>query len=516
MWDRLVQVDPSAGSSLQSQIREALVSAILDGHVSPDLPLPSSRRLAQMLGIGRNTVVLAYQHLEDEGYLTARERSGYFVNPNILSGRVSVESVLADTSVDWPSRFRLQPSTQRNIVTPRDWRNYPYPFLYAQPDDNLMPLSDWRECCREGLSVQSMRGRVDDWFDFDDPMLVKQIQTRLLPRRGVFVSRDEILVTMGAQNALYLIAELLVGESQTVGIEEPGYPDARNIFASRSQRLRPLAVDSEGLIVDPSMDGCDLVYVTPSHQSPTMVTMSLQRRQALLEAAERQDLLLVEDDYESESNFLGDPTAALKSMDRSGRVLYVGSLSKTLAPGLRMGFLVASAELIREARALRRLVLRHPPANNERTLALFLSQGYHDALICRLSQVYRARWHAMKAALDQHLPMASYLPSSGGSAFWVRGPAGLCARELQKQAARRGVLIEPGDVHFLEPNPPHDFFRLGFSAVPEEHIEPGIRLLAEALTSLSTPSATVASARPAVERCPTLYSGHTCKSTRDT
>src|SRR3546814_1706765 len=160
-----------------------------------------------------------------------------------------------------------------------------------------------------------------------------------MPRRGIKAQPHEILVTLGAQNALYLIAELLGGPGKVLAVENPGYVDVRNIFGLHGTELKPIPVDSDGMVVDERLDGCTCAYVTPSHQSPTTVTLPLERRMALLERAQRGDFLIIEADYEAEANFLHAPTTALKAMDRSGRVIYVGSFSKSLGPGLRMGYM---------------------------------------------------------------------------------------------------------------------------------------------------------------------------------
>lgn len=485
MWRELFRLSPSSDRNLQRQLREQLVAAILDGHLPIDHALPSSRELARQLGVARNTVVLAYQHLVDEGFLIARQRRGYFVNRDMLRGRVAADRGDIESpapkraaAIDWPSRYRFVPSRQRNIHKPANWEQFQYPFVYGQPDPALIPVADWRDCARQALSVGSIRESARDRVDADDPLLVEQIQTRLLTRRGIWVSTDEILVTLGAQHALYLLASLLVSERDTVGIEDPGYPDARNIFLRHTSRVVCLPVDESGVRVDDAMAACDYVYVTPSHQAPTTVTLASDRRAMLLDQAAADDFLIIEDDYEAETNFASEPTPALKASDRGGRVIYIGSLSKTLAPGLRVGFMVGPPDLIREARALRRLMVRHPPSNNQRMVALFLSLGHHDALINRLTQSYGERWQAMADSLERHLPETHAMPAFGGTSVWVRGPRGLDCNELYERALTRSILIERGNVYFCSSRPPGNYFRLGYSSIPVDRIEPGIRELA--------------------------------------
>lgn len=491
MWNRLFQLSAQSGMSLQGQIRQMLVSAILDGQLPVNTPIPSSRELADQLGVARNTVVLAYQQLADEGYLVSRERSGHFVNPGILGGKVAKRSApeepAADSAPDWSARFRFRPSAQRNIVKASDWQKFPYPFLYGQFDASLFPISDWRECCMKALSVMDIRDWAPDLIARDDASLVQQIRTRVLPRRGVWAAEDEVVVTVGVQQALYLLADLLVSAETTVGMEDPGYPDARNIFASRTSRLIGLPVDGEGLVIGDALKQCDYLCVTPSHQCPTTVTMPLERREALLRLAETADFVVIEDDYESENSYSGTPIPALESLDRNDRVIYIGSLSKTFAPGLRLGYIVGPRELIREARALRRLMLRHPSAFVQRSFALFLALGHHDALLRRLSIAYRERAQALAEAIARHLPETTHVPITGGASCWVTGPEGLDARALAEAAAARGVLIEPGDVFFMAEPPPGNCFRLGFSSITLDRIEPGIRLLAELMRQVAAP-----------------------------
>ena len=235
-------------------------------------------------------------------------------------------------------------------------------------------------------------------------------------------------------------ADLLMREGTRVGIEEPGYPDARNIFALRTSAIVPLPVDAQGLPVDERLAGLNYVYATPSHQCPTGVTMPLARREALLARAQAEDFVVIEDDFESENRFDGEPFPALKSLDRNDRVIYVGSLSKSLAPGLRIGYAVGAAPLIAELRALRRLMLRHPSTLVQRAFALFLSLGHHDAQLRRLAAVQRERCALVLDALARHAPGCSVVPVSGGGSCWVSLPEGIDVGEFAARAEARGLM----------------------------------------------------------------------------
>lgn len=473
-------LDPHDGTPLQTQLRRQMVAAILNRQLPAGEAVPSSRGLSKQLGISRATVVLAYQGLVDEGYLVSRARSGLYVNPDFVAPAAAADDPHLPTpeQMDWRARFARHLSSQRNISKPVDWQRYPYPFVYGQIDPTLFPLAEWRDCSRLALSRLALSDWVGDLVKADDPLLVEQLRTRVLPRRGIQAGADEILITAGAQNALWLLSSLLLDESKRVGVEDPGYVDARNIFSLRTGAVRPLKIDRDGLVVDRQLDGIDYLYVTPSHQSPTTVTLPLARRLALLERAAEIGMAIIEDDYEAEANYLGRTMPALKSLDRSGQVIYIGSLSKSIAPGLRLGYLIGPKALVQEARELRRLVLRHPPANNQRCVALFLANGHFDALLHRLSLVYRERWAAMNEALERHLPGWSRAPTFGGTSFWIEGPPGFDAGALAEAALEQGVVIEPGAVHFMALDPPRNCFRLGFAAMDKERCEAGVRRLA--------------------------------------
>jgi len=481
LTEYLFQLPNHTQGTLQTRIQEMLVNSILEGHLAPDTPLPSSRKLARQLSVARNTVVFAYQHLVDEGFLVSRERSGFFVNGDILKGRVQPSRPKAHSAsvVQWQQKLVIKPGQFRQNEKPANWSKYPYPFICGQYDQQMFPIADWRECCREAASISAIHHWAKDQIDQDNTELVDQIHKKLLPRRGVWAETDEILVTLGAQQGIYLASQLLLNQDSTVGFESPGYVDAENTFSVFTRNLKALEVDSQGLIPDQRFAVCDCVYTTPSHHYPTTVTMPKSRRLELLERARQHDVLVIEDDYESEFNYVGDPTPALKSLDQDGRVIYIGSLSKTLAPGIRLGFMVGPKEFITQARALRRLMMRHPPSNNQFIIAQFLKRGYHDALINRLGHTLHQRWKILGDLIEKRFPGDSQRPAFGGSAIWVEGPKTLDSTELLGRASKVGILFEPGEVFFYGADKPRHFFRLGFSSIATDHIEPGIEKLLE-------------------------------------
>lgn len=496
LWERLFEKASAPNLSLQGRVRQMLVSAILSGHLPPGMPVPSSRYLADQLRIARNTVVFAYQQLVCEGYLVSRERSGHFVSDTVMEGHsgsvadaLAADAPVADATaaasreaggVRWDERLRFRPTRQRNITKPRDWQKQPYPFVYGQFDQDLFPTAEWRECCIKALSVLDIRSWAPDLITHDDPALIEQIRTQVLPRRGVWADAEEIVITVGAQHALYLLADLLVNEDTVVGMEDPGYPDARNIFASHTRHLLPLPVDEQGLRTGTHLLGCDYLFVTPGHQCPTTVTLSMERRAALLAMARQADSLIIEDDFESESRWGEGAIPALKSLDRDGRVIYVGSLAKSFAPGLRIGYIVAPPALAAELRALRRLMLRHPSAYIQRAFSLFISLGHHHSLLRRQSQAYQKRGAELAQALARHLPDFTAIPITGSSSCWLQGPPWLNAAALSEAALAEGVVVEPGDVFFMDgANAPRNFLRVGFTSIRPEHIEPGIARLAK-------------------------------------
>ena len=489
-WAQLFELPDTPNLPLQARLRQAVVQAILDGRLSSGAALPSSRELAQLLSLSRNTVTSAYLQLMDEGFLQARPRSGVFVAPNARPISALPAESLVGTSgqsgraPEWSARVLRSLVDQPTLAKPERWRQYPYPFVYGTYDPQLFPTEDFRECCSRSLARSQLPHWTPDFETDDVPDLIEQIRTRLLPKRGVFALPSEIIVTVGAQHAYYLLADALFDETKRVGLEEPGHPHARTSFSLRSPRWVEIGVDDEGLIVD-ALPAVDYLFVTPSHQSPTTTTLSLERRQWLLRKAELQDFVIIEDDYEAENLYEGEPMPALKSLDKTGRVIYVGSVSKSLSPVLRLGYIVAPRALIKELRAIRHAMVRHPSAFLQHAYALFLALGHHESHARRVNMAMQERLGVAAQALHQHLPDFEFTLPQGGASIWVRAPAWVDAAELASIARGHGVLIEAGDVFFAKPPYPCPFFRLRLSSIAAAQIPAGIRALGLAVDELA-------------------------------
>lgn len=492
MYNLIFKLDPLLGTSRQGQVREMIVSAILERSLQPGDRLPSSRELASQLGLSRNTIIFAYKALQDDGYLTARHRSGFYVSDDAPvsqldeTGRAAHKRRVPQADqIGWERRLLSTYDDIRVLQKPLNWREYTYPFVYGQADQTLFNHSEWRDCARQALGLRNFAITAGDFGQHDDPMLVEYIRTRTLPNRGIVAAADEILVTMGAQNALYLLAQLLVAPDQRVIIEEPSYPDLRDILRLRTRNIQSCPVDGDGIILNQAdLQQADLVFITPSHQCPTTATLSVRRRQALLEAAARDDFLIIEDDYEFEMNFLEKPAPALKSRDLDGRVLYVGSFSKSLFPGLRLGYLVAPAPVIKAARILRHLMLRHPPGHLQRTVAYFLALGHYDAQIRKLRKRLANRRAVMSEVLAEVGLLDAQAARFGGTSFWIYGPPELDTTKLAEELAGQSVLIEPG-ASFFYAEERKNAMRLAFSSISANKIPEGVRLVARAIETLT-------------------------------
>ena len=468
--------------TLQQQIRQIVAEGILSGRLRTGDKLPSSRGLARQLGISRITVTLAYGELVSSDYLASRGRSGYFVSAS-APNKPELQPVrsLASAKVDYAALTGERFSSQQQLSKPDDWRSYPFAFIYGQIDSTLFDHQNWRQCALRALGKRDFEALTSDWHQRDDPLLIEYILRNILPRRGIDALASEVLVTMGAQNALWLSAQVLLDRRRRAVLENPGYPDLRAIVQQTGCAISAVDVDADGLPPQHLPKALDVVFTTASHHCPTNATMPLQRRTELLAAASQRDFIIVEDDYEFEMSFLKPVSPSLKSLDREGRVIHAGSFSKSIFPGLRLGYLVGPSAFIREARALRATVLRHPPGHIQRTTAYFLSLGHYDALVNRMRQTFKRRRQAMADAIGEHALVIAGQGGFGGSSFWMRAPANVDTGTLAEKLRTNGVLIEPGRLFFDPERRSINHYRLAYSSIAQSRISEGIGLIAKAI-----------------------------------
>ena len=474
---------PGFQGTLQAQIQQLIAEGILSGRFRRGEKLPSSRKLATHLGVSRITVTLAYTELLANDYLTSRGRSGYYVSENAPVPPSFDPPKPREDRIDWTRALGRRFTGGDTPDKPKDWANYRYPFVYGQTDPSLFDHANWRLCALQALGQKDFTALTSDYYDQDDPELVEFIARNTLPRRGIIARPEEILITLGAQNALWIAAQVLLTQRRMAAIENPCYHALRDILNQSRCHVDAINVDRDGLNPELIPSEADVIFTTPSHQCPTTATMPMARRHALLERARDIDALVVEDDYEFEMSFLDAPSPALKSLDTEGRVIYVGSFSKSLFPGLRLGYLVGSEAFIREARALRASVIRHPPGHIQRTAAYFLSLGHYDALIRRIREALKARRAVMQDAIDQSGLTVAGKGAFGGSSFWMQANPDVDTEILAENLKSEGVLIEPGHPFFTGETPPKNFYRLGYSSIPSERIPEGVARIARALGS---------------------------------
>jgi len=481
----LFELDPLLGHSMQTQLCAAIINKIRSGAAFPGAKLPSSRKLAQHLGVSRPTVSLAYQELVSQGFVVAHERSSYRIADlppveNFISTKQKKTTELK-ASV-WEHRLSgASVDERRRIRKPRDWRGFPYPFIYGQMDPEVFEISAWQDCSRKAHSKVDFANMASDVAAADDPVLVELIRTQLLPRRGIHADHEEILITIGSQNALWLSAQLL-GKHANAVCENPGYPDIACMLSLAESRVSFVDVGRDGMNIEQIPPEADVVFTSPSHQAPTGVTMPLAKRERLLQKASEDDFIIVEDDYDFEIRFLSNPTKSIKAIDKEGRVVYLGSFSKSMFPGVRMGYMVADREFIRHARSVRALVLRHPPGLLQRTVANFIALGHYDTHHQRIKRILTQRRFALLEALDVVNITDIAASRMGGSSLWVRAPEGIDSLELAERLYPKGVLVEPGAPFFSNFTEPHREFRLGYSSISTEKIMQGVEIIGQEIS----------------------------------
>lgn len=479
MTDSLIVLDADADKSLQAQIREKIVQGILSGSIPAGHKMPSSRRMAEQLGVARNTVVLAYQQLVDDSFLVTRERSGFYVNEAILqqgvishTGAATVASSGEPDRAFWRKHCNPVSVSRRALqARPANWLQYPFPFVSNEYDPRLYPGAEWRECTRDIYTGREVAQWATLGANEDDRQLVEQICTRLLPRRGIYVEPGQILLTSGLEQACYLLGELLLGSSRSLGLVLPACGETREIFQRTGAHLNPLAQDGDGPQLDGALRDSECWFLQPNAHNPTAVTTSLERRRRLLQRAGELGSVIIENDCDHEFCYHGNPLPPLKSMPGGESLIYLYQFPKVIDPGMQLAFVVAPKPVIQRLRALRYTLRERVPAINQRLLAKFVASGHLDAASFRTTQQLRERWAALGEALMYHLPKLHVRRASCGTACWLELPERVCAEQLQKRAEQEGLLVEA----VRESNA----LRIGFAAIEADKIEAGVKVLAQ-------------------------------------
>lgn len=473
-----IRLDPARG--LARQLYQALRERILDGRLASGTRLPASRELAALLGISRNTVGRAFDQLYAEGYVQGRVGDGTYVAELAAVVRPAPPPVHAGPA----PRAALQRLAEHHLPAALD--GPPRAFRVGVPAFDLFPFETWAR-----LSARFWRKPSPARLGYGDPagdaQLRELIAAYLRNSRGLHCDPAQILVTCGAQQAISLCAQLLVEPGDRVAIENPGYRAAGHAFAVAGAQLAGIAVDDEGLDTAALARAgrCRLAYVTPSHQYPTGVTLSLARRLELLDWAERHDSWIVEDDYDGEYRYRGTPLAPLAALDRQGRVLYVGTFCKIAFPALRLGYLVLPPALAEAFARRRALDMRHSEIGSQAVMAEFIAAGHFQRHIRRMRGAARARRDALLAGWPQQVPGCSLPPKvEAGLHLCVRVDSLARERELIAAAAGVGVELNALSDYWLadgaSPADRRAGLVLGFAAVPEAQIAAALQALRQA------------------------------------
>jgi GntR family transcriptional regulator/MocR family aminotransferase len=455
--DLLLTLDGTG--TLADRLYRELAHAIRDHRLDVGDALPPSRELAAQLGISRSTVTLAYERLTAEGYADARVGAGTFV----AEGAAAV----ARRTKRLPPAAAPEPDRPAGVA---------YSFRVGVPDVTLFPLAAWRR--HVSRELDTIAPLVDGHAQYNGhPGLREGIAHHLGIARAVDTDADGVFITSGAQQAINLLARVLVRPGDIVAIEEPGYTPVRRTLEAHGARVVSMPVDDEG--ADPSTlpENTRLVYVTPSHQFPTGVVMSRRRRQQLLDWAVANDAVIVEDDYDSEHRFFDRPLEPLHVLDVDDVVAYVGTFSKSLLPGLRVGYVIPPRRLLEPLRDARRLLDWHGDLVTQGALSRLIDSGEFAAHMRRVRRVYRARHAMITSTIADELPALRLLPSSAGLHLCVEIPdaAPGTATRVRAAAAVSGVALDTLDEYCADR--PREGLVLGFGAITVDDIPDGLRVL---------------------------------------
>jgi len=455
---------------LAGEIYRQLRSAILDGRLRGGERLPPSREMALGLSVSRTTVGVAYDRLISEGFAVARTGSGTFV-----SRQVSTTPVPRRRGTPGA----LRPRRVWDEVAPLGhWRETDFDFRPGIPDASLFPYETWRALMARQLRPLAVgRGGYADPAGHDG--LREAISRHVGTARGVRALAEDVIVTNGTQQAVDVVARVLLNPGDRVAVEDPGYPPPRWLFQTLGAKVTGVPVDAEGLVVDAIPRDARMVYVSPSHQFPLGTSMSLRRRMALLAWAREHDAAIVEDDYDSEFRFGGRPIEPLQMLDTSGRVIYIGTFSKTTLATLRLGFVIVPPSIRAAARAAKFVTDWHTALPTQAAMAGFIESGLFARHIRRMRAVYLARHEQIVQLIARDFADdLRVVPSSVGLhiAALARSAGVDEITEVVRRASAAGVECQPLSM-FAAGEAPRAGLVLGYGAIAEARIEEGLARL---------------------------------------
>jgi GntR family transcriptional regulator/MocR family aminotransferase len=471
--DLFVDLRRGSGESLQRQLAEQVRRAVLDGRVLPGGRLPSTRQLARELHISRTIAEDAYGELFSDGYVDRRHGSGTFVARDLPTRTPAPASPPARQSHRWPTLpppIDLEPEATPGMID----------FRLGRPSMAPLPAGVWRAMWR----AMSAEIPPNDYGPVaGDPELRAVIADYLRRARGLDCAPDDLVITVGAMQAFDLIVRAALSQDDRVAMEDPGYPEARDVLRSRGIPITPIPVDHDGLRVDMLPDGASapiLAYVTPSHQYPLGGRLTIARRIALIEWARRNDSLVVEDDYDSEFRFDAPPLPALAGMENSGHILYIGTFSKVLTPALRVGYLVAKGGLRERVLHLKAVTDRHTPWPVQRALYAFIRDGQLDRHIRRMRRHYATTREALRVALAPISSLASLEGIDAGLHAYLAFHAPIDPAVVVQAAAARGVIVRDLSGYYLGQQERSGLL-LGYGGLERTSVIRGARILAQAI-----------------------------------
>ncbi|MEA2595785.1 MAG: GntR family transcriptional regulator / MocR family aminotransferase [Thermomicrobiales bacterium] len=470
--DLPIRIDRGSRVPVHQQVAEALRRAIRDGVLAPGARLPSTRALSEVLGIARNVALVAFDELYAEGYAEGRPGSGTYVARDLPAApRPMKEAPIS--SARWKARA---------VAAPIEAADPPgcISFRLGVPSTSPLAPEVWRRMWREVGDREPPSGYA---APAGEPRLRAAVAAYLGRSRGVTCSADELVITTGAAQALDLLVQATLDSGEEAAIEEPGYPTARRILQLRGARLVPVPVDEDGLRVDSLPSGGDapvLVYVTPSHQYPVGVRMSIGRRLALLEWATTNDALVVEDDYDGEFRFGAPPLPALAGLDRAGRVAYVGTFSKILMPGLRVGYLLAPRPLRERVMAIKRLTDYHTPWPEQQALAGFCERGELERHVRRMRRYYAENRAVLAATLAPIAELARLRGLEAGLHAYLELRDDLDPERVGARCRERGVVVSTLADYFAGP-PDRQGLLLGYGGLDPHDVRNGATVVAAAV-----------------------------------